>query len=1132
MKKTRKFRRRLLAISAIGVGSIFLLISVFFASLQTESVREKIRKVATAYAKEKGVDLSIESIEGGLPFSWTIHKIVLKWSESESLKIEKAEIGFDFFALFRRAVSINSLLIREGVLSFSKASDVPAEEQMREALTSLSSLPWNIRIRTLKAPHFQVVNRASDKSASYDLSANVLIKNRGRFFSLLFKLSGTNSASLFLQGQREEISGNLTIDLNETELLSPFFTLPQNEKLSLPWHAASSFTLIPEKRMQVKVASLELESQIGKARGENLLLIDRKIQEGALSFEIPDLKLLSPFQGSMQSKVVISEGKLEGRLESSNFRVVGGLILPISAQVTATQSDEIWRGRVDLTAKHSSLLISAESLFNLTREGALNFEEILIRAPETQLGGSLSLHLAPIAMSGSLFGHSLNLSHFRPLFPKAALEGSAGLECRFISAIDDGTSRELGQQLQLHLQLRELHVGALQATDLSIDGKASHLFGNPAAVATIEAEQLRYRDAKISSLSASTSFEEEAGSFEVSSAGEWEESFELNAAGKWKSAPEGVELTMEKLSGFMRKNAFFLKQPFTCAFGGETFKVSDFKLHGGQGFLEGDLLLNEQQSSIRLAAEHFPLELLALPKVTFKGPATFDGYLQGTREKIEGRASLVLEEAVLSQQGKRDPLRTKGTLLANVDSNQLQVHAHLRANGEQFLELTATLPLEYGLSPYFIRINREKPIASELTVEGEVEEIFDFMSAHTQRATGKLSARLFLSHTLASPRLFGSIEVENGSYENYFIGTDLREISAAASASGRSLDILFAKGKDAQGGTIDARGVVYLQPDKRFPYRFEADLTACRFINFDTISAQFTGPVVMEGDLNGALVKGTLNIAQANLNIPERLPMDLPVLPMTFINEPPHIQAFDLPPIFPLKLDLNLSAPGKIYIRGKGLNSEWQGDVHLKGTNMIFTGSGTLTLVKGEYEFAGKVFELTQGEVAFTDKANLSSHLNLTGTLALNETTIFAHLRGPVLSPTLTFESLPHLPTSSLLSLILFNKDISEISPFQAIQIAQTIVSMSGGAGPNVLEAIRKSLGVDRLSIISGQEGSDSVSVQIGKYLTRGVLVTLVQGTSSSQVQVEVDLKNGFVLIAETQEEEEGKFTLKWNKNY
>jgi translocation and assembly module TamB len=140
-------------------------------------------------------------------------------------------------------------------------------------------------------------------------------------------------------------------------------------------------------------------------------------------------------------------------------------------------------------------------------------------------------------------------------------------------------------------------------------------------------------------------------------------------------------------------------------------------------------------------------------------------------------------------------------------------------------------------------------------------------------------------------------------------------------------------------------------------------------------------------------------------------------------------------------------------------------------------------------------------------------------------------MQGPLTSAQLTFQAIPSLPTSSILSLILFNKDISEISPLQALQLAQTIVSLSGNGGPGVLDSIRKKIGVDRLTII-GKGETDEISVQIGWYLSHGITLSLSQSATSSDVTVEVDLKKGFIFQAETQNQEEGKFSFKWNKNY
>lgn len=1013
--KFKKDLRRAVKIASFLLVSIFLLTSIFFASLQTESIRTAIKESVISYAKEKDIDLSIGSIEGSLPFSWTIHSVEIKAKEGTKLSIERALVRFDFFALFRRAISINSLSLESGKLELVKTSSAELSEQ---TLPSLYTLPWNIRIKNIRAKNFEIQRQDAKEATSLDLSASLVIKNKERFFSFNFKTIGSFPLELYLQGQKETVWGSADLKLNIPNSSSP----------------------------------------------------------------------------------------------------------TLHAVINGALKEEMWKGRVDLSMQQHSFALKGDSSFTLDSTGYLRFDEIQIESPDAKLGGNLNIKLMPLGLDGALFGHALNLHRFRPLFPKIHLEGSAGLDLRFISSED--------QKMHMHLQFKDAQLAGVRAKELWLDAKLSHLFDEVEGALALEGEEIHYQKALISSLSARGGYEKEKGTFELTSRGALDSSFEIAASGDWERRKESTRVNIEKLSGFMQKNAFFLEKPCAFVFGSNELEISAFKLHAGQGYFAADARLTKESAEIKVAGKEFPLELIPLPQLLFHGKATFSGELSAQTGKIEGKGDLLIEEATLTSQGKKEPFRTRGTLLAHIADGKLQLHAHMRARGEQFLEWSATLPLEYKLSPFSLSLNPNKPISSELITEGELEEIFDFVSAHSHRATGLLTAHLFLSNTLADPRMLGSFEVQNGTYENYFTGTDLQEISVKGEASGKTINFLSAKAKDSQGGTIDAKGSLILNLEKRLPYLFTAELDRCRFINFEMISAKFTGPVEMEGNLDGADVRGTLAIYQANLNIPEKLPIDLPVLPMTFVNEPPHLSAVHLPPVFPFRLDLNLSAPGKIFIKGKGLDSEWQGSVHLMGTNMIFRGAGTLTLVKGSYAFAGKTFELTQGEVTFSDKANLSSYLNLTGTLVMQETTVFAHLKGPVLSPNLTFESRPHMPTSSLLSLILFNKDISEISPFQAIQIAQTIVSMSGGAGPNVLEAIRKSLGVDRLSIISGKEGSDAVSVQIGKYLTRGVMVTLVQGTSSSQVQVEVDLKNGFVLVAETQEEEEGKFTLKWNKNY
>jgi translocation and assembly module TamB len=557
--------------------------------------------------------------------------------------------------------------------------------------------------------------------------------------------------------------------------------------------------------------------------------------------------------------------------------------------------------------------------------------------------------------------------------------------------------------------------------------------------------------------------------------------------------------------------------------------VSECQVQFDEGYLRAALDLSPTLSKIHVKTEHFPIDLFALgtSRFSLQGNSSLEISLEGSETNLQGRINILLEEGKLLQAGKKTPIQTKGSLQANLDKGIVQIHGELIASNEQYFELTGTLPIAYQVYPLKIGLEKNKTISGELTIDGHLEELFDFVNIGSHRITGLLSGRLLLSRTLSSPSLLGSFEVQNGSYENYFTGMMYNDIQVKGSSEGSVIRFTSIEGKDEDRGTVQGTGKLSLE--EKFPFSFDGTATDIKILQLDWLSGSITGPVNISGNTDAALAKGSVKVSRADFHIPDELPIDLPILPVTYINEPEYLhEAMIQPePPYPFHYDAELTADGNIFLSGRGLNSELEGKVHVVGKNLSCDVNGSLRLIKGKFSFSGKDFTLTNGEIAFSPTA----YLNITGTLSLPNLTVTAMLRGPLTSPQLTFQSNPSMPTSSILAQILFNKDISELTAAQALQLADTIVTLSGGAGPSVLETIRKSLGIDRLNIVSSGD-SDQVSVQIGKYLTEGVMVTLAQSADSSQIIVEVQLKGGFILQAETQEDEQGKFSFKWNKNY
>ncbi|MGH7197761.1 MAG: translocation/assembly module TamB domain-containing protein, partial [Candidatus Omnitrophota bacterium] len=415
------------------------------------------------------------------------------------------------------------------------------------------------------------------------------------------------------------------------------------------------------------------------------------------------------------------------------------------------------------------------------------------------------------------------------------------------------------------------------------------------------------------------------------------------------------------------------------------------------------------------------------------------------------------------------------------------------------------------LYPFQLAIDPKKTIAGHCTIEGHVEQLFDFINVGTQRFGGFLSCRLVCSGSAEKPALFGPLSVQGGFYQNHFIGIGFKNGNIQAVANGSTLAVNHIDVTDENQGTATATALFQLTP--RLPFSIKGEISHFRVIQFDWLAASCSGPFTINGNLEKALAQGSLVVDEAEVHIPDQLPSTLPTLPVTFINQPPS----SAPPIvysesYPFYYDLQIHGEDKIRLTGKGLDADLAGDIHLAGKNLNVTPVGILKTKKGKFTFSGKDFKITDGEISFTDAG---SFINITSNLDLPNLSVTVLFRGSLRSPDLIFQSNPPLPTSSILAHILFNKDISELNASQAGQLAYAIITLSGGAGPNILETIHKNLGIDRLGVSASDE-TGNVSVQIGKYLMEGVLITLSQSTEQSQVIVEVEIKGGFVLQAET----------------
>src|SRR5690606_38923738 len=121
--------------------------------------------------------------------------------------------------------------------------------------------------------------------------------------------------------------------------------------------------------------------------------------------------------------------------------------------------------------------------------------------------------------------------------------------------------------------------------------------------------------------------------------------------------------------------------------------------------------------------------------------------------------------------------------------------------------------------------------------------------------------------------------------------------------------------------------------------------------------------------------------------------------------------------------------------------------------------------------------------------------------------TAIVRVTGKASDPKFAFESTPPLPQDEVLSRLIFDKPLDQLSPMQVAQLSMEVARLGGiGGGPGLLDELRRGLGVDVLEV-SGDSDKNTAAVSAGKYVNDNVYVGVKQssdGTSSAVVDFNV----------------------------
>ncbi len=202
-----------------------------------------------------------------------------------------------------------------------------------------------------------------------------------------------------------------------------------------------------------------------------------------------------------------------------------------------------------------------------------------------------------------------------------------------------------------------------------------------------------------------------------------------------------------------------------------------------------------------------------------------------------------------------------------------------------------------------------------------------------------------------------------------------------------------------------------------------------------------------------------------------------------------------------IQMNVQINAPNRIFVRGRGLDAELGGSLLLTGTTNRMISAGRFDLIRGRLDILGKRFDLNEGAVKF--QGDLVPYLRFVTATTTQAGEVRIIIEGQATSPEVSFESTPESPQDEVLAQLLFGRNISEISAFQALQLASAVATLAGRGGAGVISNLRTGFGLDDLDVTTTDSGA--TAVRAGKYISDNVY-TDVTAASDGTADISINL--------------------------
>ena len=902
--------------------------------------------------------------------------------------------------------------------------------------------------------------------------------------------------------------------------------------------------------------------------------------DGRVDLDLEEIGVFSPWRGSLAGKIAangpLDDLSLKASLRSPslvgpNGRSFSGFSADLDLIAKDTQTAPVFAGDVsasltdpdggDITLKGAltvapgpPLEISAKNLSLDADEG----ERVKLASPSLrvkasippEIEGGLSLAVNDWKTIGELTGLDISGEparlelDVRPEGARASGEGSSGVSASGAasssasSSISPASSPPIPPQASpplsplgrssavAKLELPRLAFEGNRLSDLKLSLSANNYQGDPFLNVDLSMGPGKAGPVEFGSGSIKASGRGEGGSFSASlskpGGGEL-----LSASGNIDLAGERALLSSLRAAPPQINETVVLTSPVSI--GWRPLSFESLKLAAGGTTIEASLLDRPLRASVKIG--DLDLKLLSeLSESVPKGRVSLSAnYEAGGQGDLDLKAALATPSGLEGLPPEIDiqatgKLEAGGRLLAG-DISLAQ------AKGRE-IKLSYKLPMRPAGD--WTAPDMGGPFQARLAWKGPVTPLWSLAGLADRRLTGSLDLDVAVEGPLDNLKPVAKIYLIDGAYDDLVLGVNLKGINLELTDRDQELRLVM-EALDGKGGRLALEGAV-----KPFASPPSLDLRGqiknLAPMNRDDADFACTALASVKGPLASPVISAKAIVAGAEINLDNARGGRASVKTLPIASEL-------APATGGPTLDVDVDIPRQVFIRGKGLDSEWAGHLTITGPAGRPLLSGILHPVRGTFELLSKQFVLSGGDIRFINSPGINPSLNLEMTRDTSDLLAMVKVSGSISNPELSLTSQPPHPSDEVLSQVLFGKNVSQLSRVEALQLANSLRVMAGFGGPigmDIINNLRDTLGLsvlrvsdgggsgrtnrylggnsfrDNLGLDNGEssEADDAATIEAGRYLSDNIYVGVEQnlGDNSTGVRVEVELTPSLTL--------------------